>query len=108
MSYFLGAIDLSFALLFLLVAYGYGLALTTFTLALDEISYHRFEKVSDRLLLLFWVMLENLGYRQLTVIWRLRGLVKFLLGRKDWGKMERRGFSAIDADSEQKPQSEPQ
>ena len=107
-SYFLGAIDLSFALLFLLVAYGYGLALTTFTLALDEISYHRFEKVSDRLLLLFWVMLENLGYRQLTVIWRLRGLVKFLLGRKDWGKMERRGFSAIDADSEQKPQSEPQ
>ena len=101
-SYFLGAIDLSFAILFLLVAYGYGLVLTTFTLALDEISYHRFESVSDRLLLLLWVMLENLGYRQLTVIWRLLGLIKFVQGRKDWGKMERVGFSAVDADVEAK------
>ena len=101
-SYFLGAIDLPFAILFLLVAYGYGLVLTTFTLALDEISYHRFESVSDRLLLLLWVMLENLGYRQLTVIWRLLGLIKFVQGRKDWGKMERVGFSAVDADVEAK------
>ena len=91
-SHYLGAIDLPFALLFLLVAYGYSLVLTTFTLALDEISYHRFEKASDRLLLLLWVALENLGCRQLTVMWRLQGIFKFVRVRKDWGKMERRGF----------------
>jgi hypothetical protein len=38
-------------------------------------------------------MLENLGYRQRTVIWRLRGIWKYLRGRKDWGAMERRGLN---------------
>ncbi len=44
---------------------------------------------------LLWALLENMGYRQLTVLWRLRGLIKFLLGRSDWGTMERRGFEAF-------------
>jgi hypothetical protein len=41
--------------------------------------------------------LENLGYRQMTVYWRLRGLWKFLRGRKDWGAMERKGFKPLAA-----------
>ena len=64
----MGAINLHFAMLFLLVAYGYGLALTTFTLVLEETSYLRYEKSRDRLRLLLWVLLENFGFRQLSVI----------------------------------------
>jgi hypothetical protein len=41
--------------------------------------------------------MENLGYRQLTVYWRLRGFWNFLRGRKDWGKMERKGFHPLPA-----------
>jgi hypothetical protein len=38
-------------------------------------------------------VLENLGYRQLTAWWRLRGLVQALAGRKQvWGTMTRQGF----------------
>ena len=89
----LGAINLHFAILFLLLAYGYGLVLTTFTLVLEEMSYLRYEKIGDRLLLLLWVLLENFGFRQLSVVWRLRGLVKYLRGSKGWGTMEREGFN---------------
>ena len=89
----LGAVDWSFAVLFFLVAYGYGLCLTTFTLVLDELSFHRYERLRDRFLLLGWAVIESLGYRQLTVVWRLRGLVKYLRGRTDWGTMERKGFA---------------
>jgi len=88
----LGALNLPFAALFFLVAYGYGLVLSTFTLVLEELNFNRYDSLRDRLLLLLWVVLEPLGYRQLTVIWRLRGLVKFMRGRKDWGVMVRRGF----------------
>ncbi len=88
----LGVIDLRFATLFFLVAYGYGLLLTSFTLLLDELVYHRYEGIRDRMLLVLWMLLENLGYRQLTVLWRLRGLFKFMQGRRDWGDMHRRGF----------------
>jgi hypothetical protein len=45
-----------------------------------------------------WALLENLGYRQLTVLWRLQGLVKYLRGRREWGAMERRGFTAPPAE----------
>ena len=88
----LGFVDWSFAALFFLTAYGLGTALTALTLVLEDVSFHRYTTFRDRLMLFAWTLLENLGYRQLTVWWRLRGMWKYLRGRKDWGTMERRGF----------------
>ncbi len=90
----LGAVDVSFAILFFLVAYGLGIVLATFTLLLEELSFHRYDRLGDRALLLVWALLESLGYRQLTVVWRLRGIWKFLRKRTDWGAMQRKGFSS--------------
>jgi cellulose synthase/poly-beta-1,6-N-acetylglucosamine synthase-like glycosyltransferase len=87
-----GIVDWGFAALFYLTAYGLGTALTAFTLILEDVSFHRYETFRDRTLLFWWALMENLGYRQMTVYWRLRGLAKFLMGRKDWGTMERKGF----------------
>lgn len=93
----LGVVDWSFAGLFYLTAYGLGTALTAFTLILEDLSFHRYDTFRDRALLFWWALLENLGYRQLTVYWRLRGLWKFLRGRKEWGAMERKGFRPVPA-----------
>jgi cellulose synthase/poly-beta-1,6-N-acetylglucosamine synthase-like glycosyltransferase len=92
-----GIVDWNFAALFYLTAYGLGTALTAFTLILEDLSFHRYETFRDRALLFLWALLENLGYRQMTVYWRLRGLWKFLRGRKDWGAMERKGFKPLAA-----------
>lgn len=92
-----GVVDWHFAMLFYLTAYGLGTALTAFTLILEDISFHRYDSFRDRALLFCWALLENLGYRQLTVYWRLRGLWKFLRGRKEWGVMERKGFRPVAA-----------
>jgi hypothetical protein len=78
--------------LFFLTAYGLGTALTAFTLILEEGSFRRYQTFRDRALLFGRALLENLGYRQMTVFWRLRGLWKFVLGRKEWDAMERKGF----------------
>lgn len=88
----LGYVDWAFAALFYLTAYGLGTALTALTLVLEDLSFHRYSTLRDRLLLVWWALLENLGYRQLTVWWRLRGLWSYFRGRKQWGAMERRGF----------------
>jgi cellulose synthase/poly-beta-1,6-N-acetylglucosamine synthase-like glycosyltransferase len=90
-------IDWNFAALFYLTAYGLGTALTAFTLILEDLSFHRYETFRDRALLFWWALIENLGYRQMTVYWRLRGVWKFLRGRKDWGSMERKGFRPVTA-----------
>jgi cellulose synthase/poly-beta-1,6-N-acetylglucosamine synthase-like glycosyltransferase len=87
-----GVVDWRFAGLFYLTAYGLGTAMTAFTLVLEDLSFHRYDTFRDRMLLFWFALLENLGFRQLTVYWRLRGLWKFLMGRKDWGAMERKGF----------------
>jgi cellulose synthase/poly-beta-1,6-N-acetylglucosamine synthase-like glycosyltransferase len=92
-----GVVDWNFAGLFYLTAYGLGTALTAFTLILEDLSFHRYDSFRDRSLLFWWALIENVGYRQLTVYWRLRGLWKFIRGRKDWGVMERKGFRPVTA-----------
>ena len=70
---------------------------------MEEWSYHRYDRLRDRALLLCWIFLENLGYRQLTVLWRLQGLLGFLRGRSNWGHMERKGFHKVPIPVEQHP-----
>jgi cellulose synthase/poly-beta-1,6-N-acetylglucosamine synthase-like glycosyltransferase len=89
----LGAINIPFAILFLAVAYGFGLLLTVLTVALDEWTYRAYGGLGDRLLLVAFSLLEGAGYRQLTAIWRVRGLWKFARGHSEWGVMTREGFS---------------
>jgi cellulose synthase/poly-beta-1,6-N-acetylglucosamine synthase-like glycosyltransferase len=99
----LGTFNVSFAVLFFLCAYGYGLVLTAYTLVLEEMNFHRYEGMRDRLWLQLWALLENFGYRQLTVVWRLRGFYKFWRGRMEWGAMERRGFARAESASQRQP-----
>lgn len=89
----LGLINIPFAILYFLLAYGYGMLLSIMTLLLEELTFQRYHRLRDRALLVGWALLENLGYRQITVVWRLRGIWKYLRGRKDWGAMERRGLN---------------
>jgi hypothetical protein len=102
----LGAVNVGFAILFLLVAYGYGIALTTYTMALDEWTYRSYGGLPQRLWLLLVSLFEGLGYRQLTAVWRLRGLVRYARGSREWGAMTREGFSGQRA-AENPPQIGP-
>jgi cellulose synthase/poly-beta-1,6-N-acetylglucosamine synthase-like glycosyltransferase len=94
----LDVVNVHFAILLFLTAYGYGLLLGACTLLLGELSASRYETVRDRVWLLPWLFTETFGYRQLTVVWRLRGLVKYVRGRREWGVMTRTGFTEAEAD----------
>ena len=88
-----GAINVPFALLFALVALGYSFLLTLASLALEEFSFHRYRRWSDLGWLILASVMENLGYRQLTAVWRLEGLWEQLRGDDYvWGAMTRIGF----------------
>jgi cellulose synthase/poly-beta-1,6-N-acetylglucosamine synthase-like glycosyltransferase len=87
-----GEVSALFAILFFSLACGIGILLSMLALMLEELSFRRYGRARDRALLVIWAVLENLGYRQLTVWWRLRGVVSFIRGKKSWGKMTRKGF----------------
>jgi cellulose synthase/poly-beta-1,6-N-acetylglucosamine synthase-like glycosyltransferase len=95
----IGALDWSFAVLFFALAYGFGIVISVFTIALEEWSYRAYGGLGDRVRLAGWSLAEGMGYRELTTVWRLRGLVKYMRGRTEWGVMTRTGFAANDASS---------
>src|SRR3989442_6606949 len=65
----LGVVNTSFALLFLLVAWGYGMLLSLWAVVLEEVSFRRYGRLRDLIRLLCYGTLETVGYRQRTV-WR--------------------------------------
>jgi cellulose synthase/poly-beta-1,6-N-acetylglucosamine synthase-like glycosyltransferase len=91
---YLGAVNVEFAIVFLAVAVGYGLLLSLWTLALEEVTYRRYPRVSDFLKLCWFAVLENFGYRQITVWFRLQAFWRFARGNHSWGAQRREGFAS--------------
>jgi cellulose synthase/poly-beta-1,6-N-acetylglucosamine synthase-like glycosyltransferase len=89
----MGSLDWQFARLLFLAAVVYGALVTVAAVILEEVSYRRYPRVTDLLRLALYGVLENFGYRQLTLWWRLRGTVDFLRGKAEWGAMARQGFA---------------
>jgi cellulose synthase/poly-beta-1,6-N-acetylglucosamine synthase-like glycosyltransferase len=89
----IGAVDLRFAVLFFSVALGYGALLSVWVVMLEELSFKRYERRGDLLRLLSRTVVEALGFRQLTVWFRLQAFWKYYRGVQSWGAMTREGFA---------------
>ena len=88
------AVDLQFAWRFLLVAYAYAALVSLVAVAIEEISFHRYHRWRDLGVVLVAAILENVGYRQLTAVWRLQGMWSGLRRHPPvWGAMTREGFA---------------
>lgn len=85
-----GLISVEAFVTFMIVALGFGLALSVSALLIEELSFHIYPKPGQLAALMAAVIIENFGYRQLNSIWRLWGLLKWLSGTKArWGEMTR-------------------
>jgi len=56
---------------------------------LEELTFRRYDRMRDVMILILYAFLENFGYRQIHAWWRLKGLIDFLKGNKSWGEMTR-------------------
>jgi len=68
------------AAIFLALAIGLGILLSTSAIMLEELSFHMYPRFKQLALLYSVAILENFGFRQLTAIWRFQGLVRWLRG----------------------------
>lgn len=89
----LGVVNVPFAVLFLVLAYGYAVLVTLAAMVVDEWAFHKHDRWRAISQTIVASVLENIGYRQATVWWRLEGWWASLRGRKHvWGVMTRTGF----------------
>ena len=90
-SFFLGVINVQFALLFLTAAILLGMILSVLSVLMEELTFRRYDRMRDVAILILYAFVENLGYRQIHAWWRFRGLIDFFKGKKSWGEMTRSG-----------------
>lgn len=87
-----GAVDGRFALLFFAVAVGYGTLLSVWAIVLEEMSFRRYRRRQDVWRLIGFAVIEGLGFRQMTVLFRLKSFWNYARGVESWGRMTREGF----------------
>lgn len=101
-----GWLSLPASALFLAMAIGLGVLLSTTAILLEEMSFQMYPRTRQLLLLYVVAIVENFGFRQLTALWRFQGLIRWLRGGKHkWETITRSASVAGDqggADSERK------
>ncbi len=85
-----------FLLAFFLVAFMLGMALSLSAVALEELTFRRYEDGSDLAQLFLLAVIEVFGYRQLNAWWRIKGLWSYFRSNEEWGVMKRTGFDSAD------------
>lgn len=83
-----------YATLFFALAVAMGSMISLGSIILEEVSPRRYPKAPAVLALLPFCFLENIIYRQFLSVVRIKAFFDYLKGSQEWGKMEKKGFSA--------------
>lgn len=99
-AFALGAVNVTFMIYVLCFVLVWGLCISFATIYIQDKIKYRYGTASDLKALLLTAVLENFGYRQVHSLWRLRGLLKYILikssrtsGLKGWKSIERAGYT---------------
>lgn len=93
LAWFLEVLSYAFFLYFFCFGLLFGALLSMGAVLIEEITYRRYNHIGDVARLIGFAILEHLGYRQLTQIWRLEGIWDYLHGRRAWESVRRVGFA---------------
>ena len=86
-------VDLPVVILLLATSIVYAVLMSLLALLGEELSFRRYAGLRNLLISCWSCVEENVGYRQLTAWWRMRGTLDALRKtRHHWGDMERKGF----------------
>lgn len=92
-GFLFGIVSWKALIAFSIIAVGMGFLLSLSALLLEEISFHMYARISDIFRLMSAIVLENFGYRQLTLIWRVQGLIEWISRKGSWGTMKRNALA---------------
>lgn len=88
----LNRINWPFFLLLFLSCYFFALIFTTFSVLTDMKYFRIYKEKTTIRRLLYYIFTEPLFYHPMVVLAGIKGNIDFLLGRKSWGRMTRKGF----------------
>jgi cellulose synthase/poly-beta-1,6-N-acetylglucosamine synthase-like glycosyltransferase len=95
LSLVLGIVSLPFALVFFAVSLTYSLVLSFLVILMEERAFRRYPGWTDLIRLTLCAVVENLGYRQLLAVVRMRSWYTLMRREQHWGEMTRKGFGPL-------------
>ncbi|KXZ39230.1 Glycosyltransferase, catalytic subunit of cellulose synthase and poly-beta-1,6-N-acetylglucosamine synthase [Alkalithermobacter thermoalcaliphilus JW-YL-7 = DSM 7308] len=91
-AYIFGLLNLKYFLLFFAASILYGIILSLGAILLEEYTFNKYPTLKQLIKLSFYGIVENFGYRQLTTLYRIEGIIKFRKMKHSWGKIKRVSF----------------
>lgn len=90
---FFSLVDPNVAIVLFIVTIFYGSFISALAVLLEEMTLHKYPKVSHLVRLYLWALTEAFWYRPLVVIWRIQGIFATFQKKAHWGDMKRKGIS---------------
>ena len=91
-GFLLGIISPQIFIAFMCLTLVFGTAISVGTLVLEEKQLKRTPSTANLASIALAALLENFGYRQMNLVFRLRGIRSYLKREVGWAGVERRGF----------------
>lgn len=92
-GYLISAIDTEFIVMFFVAAWGVNILLNLAAILAEQLTYKRYSGLNDLSRMVVYAFAENVGFRQVTVWWRLKAFWNVLRGVRSWGRdLSRQGF----------------
>ncbi|MEC7838719.1 MAG: glycosyltransferase [Chlamydiota bacterium] len=76
-GYYFGFLSLHAILVIFLISWGCTLIFSLFALIVEECSFRKYRSFSSIIKLCTYAFVENIGYRQMTIYWRVKGFIGF-------------------------------
>ena len=92
-SFFLGNLYFEYSILLILLFILYGSIFSIASTLLEAWSMNVYPKTRELTKVLFISLSEIFWYKPITLLFRCEGILRFILGRNDWGTLKRRGLS---------------
>lgn len=92
LEWWLGRLNATFAVLFLVLAVLYGILISLLALILDDLLFRRYERARDLLLLVGGAFVEYLGFRQLLALQRFTAFFTLRRKKSAWGEQRRQAI----------------
>lgn len=102
-AYALGILEPATALAFLCLTFVFGTGISVATLVLEERQLRRTPSAADLARIALAAVIENFGYRQANLVFRLRGVWRYWRKDSSWAAVPRVGFTRGNTDKTEWP-----
>jgi cellulose synthase/poly-beta-1,6-N-acetylglucosamine synthase-like glycosyltransferase len=93
-QYFIGVVDIWFALAALTILVFYGQIISVSSLLIEEYTYKRYKHFPDFIILYFYSWIEGSYFRLLNSWWKLNAIFHVRSKKKSWGEMQKKSFDS--------------